>query len=777
MALFGIKEGLKIFGSEANADVINGTSNPSQGAGIAAPQGSLYLKSDGVSYKKTGPADTDWQPYSEIEGGGLLWSTISGATTAEVSRGYVLDSSSAEFTVTLPAAPEVGDTVGFAGLGDIETNNITVDLNGLNMNGSGDDLIIDLNYCYFEMLYTGDATTGWVLSNTDESGNVDNIQAFIGNDDNTDAAVTEFTEENYIVSGDSLEDAIDKLDMALNDSDATASGLGVDLSALDARVTVNEGDIDTAQADIITNANNITTNSGNIATNAADIVTLEGEMDTAQADIITNANNITTNSGNIATNASDITALEAYTGSAGASSPDYNQENYIADGDSLEEAISKLDAALLVIDNLAATGVNWQQTATAITADVVSTSVGAYSGTDHFSDDDTPFWTHDDWADGARIVSMNATTSGMIYTWDDGADQWVYDSQLGANDAIAVQYDFPDAPGSQEDGAAYMMKSDSSGLIKIADFDLETAASIAISSGYTATSGTISSADSVESAIEKLDWRSADSASDLSALEARVTVNEGDIDTAQADILTNAADIAVVSGTADTNASNIATNVINIATNASDIATVSGRVDTNETDIDDLEAAVGSATGLAGMDYTSTDYVTVDTSVVAAISALDAALASTDATVSGLGVTTSDNYTYITNVDTAHDNLAAAVLTEATTSVSASSSATVLDTVPQSGNLGAKWFVIAYDGSGNRYAAEIYAMHDGTTSADLTEYAILTIGTSLDLTFDVSANGTNMSLTVDNGDTSPVTVKTQRITVQTASVDTTAVLS
>jgi len=287
-----------------------------------------------------------------------------------------------------------------------------------------------------------------------------------------------------------------------------------------------------------------------------------------------------------------------------------------------------------------------------------------------------------------------------------------------------------------------MMNSAETEVIKIADFDMETAATIALSSGYTATSGTISDTDSVESAIEKLDYKADAASGDISTLEGRVTVNEGDIFSNDIDIATNASGIAV-----------------------------------NGADIDDLEAAVGSATGLAGMDYSTENYVAADTSAVAAISALDAALASTDATVSGLGVTANDNYTYITNVDTAHDNLAAAVLKEATTAVGASSTDTVVDTVPQAGNLGAKWFVIAYDGSGNRYAAEIYAMHDGTTSADLTEYAILTIGTKLKVDFDVAANGTSMSLTVDNADAAAVTVKTQRITVQTASVDTVAVLS
>lgn len=48
----------------------------------------------------------------------------------------------------------------------------------------------------------------------------------------------------------------------------------------------------------------------------------------------------------------------------------------------------------------------------------------------------------------------------------------------------------------------------------------------------------------------------------------------------------------------------------------------------NATDISDLEAALGSSTGLAGMDYTSTNYLTVDTTVIAALSTLDTELKS-----------------------------------------------------------------------------------------------------------------------------------------------------
>jgi len=680
MALFAVKDGLRLYNDlHESVDFLNGALDPSDGAGVAADVGSMYLRSDGSSYKKVGAADTDWQLDSADS---MSWTTISGATNAEIRGGYVLDSETGAFTVTMPATPEIGDVVGFTGLGDIETNNVTIDFNGGNLHGSSDDLVIDLNYCYFDMMYSGDAATGWVLSNTDESGDIYNN-------------------------------------------------------------TVN----------IATNSGNIATNASGIATNVTNISGLESRVTVNEGDIVTNASGIADNLAaiesndiDIATNVTDITALETYTGSAGTSYPDYSNETYVADNDSLVVAVGKLDAALEAVSNVATTGVNWRQSIKAATAGVVDTGVAAYSGTDHMSDDDAPFWAHDAWEDGDQILS---TISGTIYTWNDSSDKWDITGALGPNDAVSVRYDFLDNPGSQEDGAAYMMNELETEVVKIADFDLENAASIAISSGYTSTSGTISSADSVETAIEKLDFRSDASATDISDLDIRVTDNE-------VDIITNASGISV-------NASNISSNDV-------DISALDGRVTVNEGDIDDLEAAIGSTTGLAGMDYTSTEYVTTDSSVVDAISALDAALDTNATTVSGLNQN-------IINVDTAHDNLAAAVLIETSTVVGDSAQDVVLDTVTQAGNLGAKWFVVAYDGAGKRYACEIYAMHDGSTDADLTEYAILSIGTpKLAIDFDVVADGTNMTLVADNKRTDALTIKAQRATIQEVAVDTTAVL-
>lgn len=57
--LFGISKGLKIFG-ESEVAIIEGSADPTLSPGREAPEGTLYLRHNGISYKKTGPTDMDW---------------------------------------------------------------------------------------------------------------------------------------------------------------------------------------------------------------------------------------------------------------------------------------------------------------------------------------------------------------------------------------------------------------------------------------------------------------------------------------------------------------------------------------------------------------------------------------------------------------------------------------------------------------------------------------------------------------------------------------------
>ena len=79
---------------------------------------------------------------------------------------------------------------------------------------------------------------------------------------------------------------------------------------------------------------------------------------------------------------------------------------------------------------------------------------------------------------------------------------------LAENNGFLVNKYLPDSPANQENQALVVYQSGA--IIKIADVDWNFATGISISSGYTAQNGSVTSSDSVESAIEKLDGNQQD---------------------------------------------------------------------------------------------------------------------------------------------------------------------------------------------------------------------------------------------------------------------------
>jgi hypothetical protein len=101
---------------------------------------------------------------------GLQWTTIStkpyttssisSATTAVAYAHYMVNTASA-VTLTLPASASIGDWIRvFDATGSANTNNITIAPNGLNIQGSVQNLILDVAYGTLGLEYTG-STYGW----------------------------------------------------------------------------------------------------------------------------------------------------------------------------------------------------------------------------------------------------------------------------------------------------------------------------------------------------------------------------------------------------------------------------------------------------------------------------------------------------------------------------------------------------------------------------------------------------------------------------------------
>ena len=97
-------------------------------------------------------------------GFGLAWNPTVQSTnfTASVNVGYMVNTTTAAITATLPAAPSIGDQVAFVDFNETAaTNNITLNPNGLKIDGTTSNTVIKNSGEGVTILYTG-TTRGWI---------------------------------------------------------------------------------------------------------------------------------------------------------------------------------------------------------------------------------------------------------------------------------------------------------------------------------------------------------------------------------------------------------------------------------------------------------------------------------------------------------------------------------------------------------------------------------------------------------------------------------------
>ena len=128
-----------------------------------------------ANYTLTMPAnDGDADQVLQTDGSGVLtWATISGGAswqavktsgfTAVAGEGYFCNTTSAAFTLTLPASASIGDFISFVDYaGTFDTNNLTIARNGHNIQGAAADLTVSTERAANTLVYV-DATQGWLL--------------------------------------------------------------------------------------------------------------------------------------------------------------------------------------------------------------------------------------------------------------------------------------------------------------------------------------------------------------------------------------------------------------------------------------------------------------------------------------------------------------------------------------------------------------------------------------------------------------------------------------
>ena len=106
--------------------------------------------------------------------GTVNWDTTKKTTgfTAVNGVGYFCDTTSAAFTMTLPATPTAGDIVALKDYANtFDTNNLTIGRNGSNIEGAANNYTVSTEGISVTLLYV-DATRGWSVINSGDDSNI-----------------------------------------------------------------------------------------------------------------------------------------------------------------------------------------------------------------------------------------------------------------------------------------------------------------------------------------------------------------------------------------------------------------------------------------------------------------------------------------------------------------------------------------------------------------------------------------------------------------------------
>lgn len=142
----GVDNVILISGGAGDPEVLAGTADPTAGGGVAAPEGSLYLRyaaGSGALYVKTGAADTAWNSLEAIQAYGSIY--VSGGSITQTTN-----ATPGDFDVVTAFNTSDGANGLASGTTPVKTSNkITLDTAGV--------YAIDLA-CAF----VGDSTSGGV---------------------------------------------------------------------------------------------------------------------------------------------------------------------------------------------------------------------------------------------------------------------------------------------------------------------------------------------------------------------------------------------------------------------------------------------------------------------------------------------------------------------------------------------------------------------------------------------------------------------------------------
>jgi len=256
-----------------------------------------------------------------------------------------------------------------------------------------------------------------------------------------------------------------------------------------------------------------------------------------------------------------------------------------------EEARALLaEAAIQAQITASNSSLDWRPSVFAITndADLQAATEGAIlSSLLPFSDDEAPSLVIGDFSAGQYILSNNGVLSTLFKVYDDAGTLKLtlagFDP-LAVDDTFIVKNDLIDSPADQENRSIWNYTG--SALIKLGDFDWSMATGIDLSGAFVPSTGVVTSADNVESAISKTVGNLIAEISRAEAAEALVQSNlDAEVIRAQAAeaLVQSNLDTEVLTRTvAISNVQNSVTSETNRAIAAENL--LDGRLDTLELD-------------------------------------------------------------------------------------------------------------------------------------------------------------------------------------------------
>ena len=148
--------GTNIASTAAELNIVDG--NTSATSTTVADADRVVLNDNGTMVQV---AMTDVKTYI---GGGTSWQAVKTSNfTASAGQGVFCNTTSAAFTLTLPASPSIGDEVSFVDYaGTFDTNNLTIGRNSSKIHGADEDLTVSVERAANTLVFT-DSTQGWLL--------------------------------------------------------------------------------------------------------------------------------------------------------------------------------------------------------------------------------------------------------------------------------------------------------------------------------------------------------------------------------------------------------------------------------------------------------------------------------------------------------------------------------------------------------------------------------------------------------------------------------------